>query len=158
MVFDNGLTTDWDPLQQQLSGLFPCSYDPARQNGAFGRSDPAPAPRTATDRVGDLQALLAAARVPGPYVLAGHSNGGLFDLLYASQHPQQVAGLVLIDAVHPGYHRRDIDVIKPFFPPELVAQLEAIACAIPPLQLDYEQVDICTAEAQTAAALSAAPT
>ena len=122
MVFDNGLTTDWDPLQQQLSGLTRvCSYDPARQNGAFGRSDPAPAPRTATDRVGDLHALLAAARVPGPYVLAGHSNGGLFDLLYASQHPQQVAGLVLIDGVHPGYHRRDIEVIKPFFPPELAA-------------------------------------
>ena len=133
-----------------------CSYDPARQNGAFGRSDPAPAPRTATDRVGDLQALLAAARAPGPYVLAGHSNGGLFDLLYASQHPQQVAGLVLIDAaprLPPSRHRRHQAVL----PPEL-AQLEAIACAIPPLQLDYEQVDICTAEAQTAAALSAAPT
>ena len=158
VVFDNGLTTDWYPLQQQLSGLTRvCSYDPARQNGPFGRSDPAPAPRTATDRVRDLHALLAAARVPGPYVLAGHSNGGLFDLLYASQYSQQVVGLVLIDGVHPGYHRRDIEVIKQFFPPETWPELEAIACAIPPLQLDYEQVDICTAEAQTAAALAAAP-
>ncbi|HKO84744.1 MAG TPA: hypothetical protein VJ140_09310, partial [Actinomycetota bacterium] len=40
------------------------------------------------------------AHVPGPYVLAGHSNGGLFTLLYASTYPRQVAGLVLIDAVH----------------------------------------------------------
>jgi pimeloyl-ACP methyl ester carboxylesterase len=158
VVFDNGLTTDWDPLQQQLSGLTRvCSYDPARQNGAFSRSDPAPAPRTATDRAGDLHALLAAARVPGPYVLAGHSNGGLFDLFYASQYSEQVAGLVLIDGVHPEYHRRDIEVIKAFFPPELWPELEAIACAIPPLQIEYEQVDICTAEAQTAAALAAAP-
>jgi pimeloyl-ACP methyl ester carboxylesterase len=158
VVFDNGLTTDWYPLQQRLSGLTRvCSYDPARQNGAFGRSDPAPAPRTAVDRVRDLHALLAAARVPGPYVLAGHSNGGLFDLLYASRHPRQVAGLVLIDGVHPGYHRRDIEVIKRFFPPEVWPQIEAAACAIPALQLDYEQVDICTAEAQTAAALAARP-
>ena len=158
VVFDNGLTTDWYPLQQRLSGLTRvCSYDPARQNGPFGRSDPAPAPRTATDRVRDLHALLAAARVPGPYVLAGHSNGGLFDLLYASRYPQQVAGLILIDGVHPGYHRRDIEVIKPFFPPDVWPQLEAIACAIPPLQIEYEQVDICTAETQTAAALAARP-
>jgi pimeloyl-ACP methyl ester carboxylesterase len=158
VVFDNGLTSDWYALQQRLSGLTRvCSYDPARQNGAFSRSDPAPAQRTAADRVRDLHALLSVARVPGPYVLAGFSNGGLFDLLYASRHPQQVSGLVLIDGVHPSYHRRSIEVFKRFFPPEVWPEIEAAACAIPPLQIEYEQVDICTAEAQTAAALAARP-
>ena len=72
-----------------------CSYD--RSNVPGGHSDPAPKPRTAADVVRDLHRLLAAARVPGPYVLAGHSNGGLFARLYATTYPAQVEGLVLVD-------------------------------------------------------------
>jgi pimeloyl-ACP methyl ester carboxylesterase len=101
--------------------------------------------------------LLAAARVPGPYVLAGHSNGGLFSLLYASRHPKQVAGLVLIDGVHPQYHRRSIAVAKEFVPPEQWDELTRAACGLLPVQLDAEQLDICLAEDQTQAALTAAP-
>jgi pimeloyl-ACP methyl ester carboxylesterase len=158
VVFENGLTTDWYPLQNQLSGSTRvCSYDPARMAGAWGRSDPASAPRDGIDRVGDLHALLAAARVPGPYVLVGHSNGGLFSLLYASRYPAQVAGLVLLDGVHPSYHRRSIAVAKRFAPREHWDQLVAAACGIPPVQLDGERMDICRAEAQTRAALAAHP-
>jgi pimeloyl-ACP methyl ester carboxylesterase len=62
------------------------------------RSDPVRMPRTARDAVADLHALLRAARVPGPYVLVGHSLGGLFVRLYASTYPREVAGLVLVDA------------------------------------------------------------
>ena len=50
--------------------------------------------------VRDLHALLRAARVPGPYVLAGHSMGGLVSRLYAGTYPHQVAGFVSIDAAH----------------------------------------------------------
>jgi pimeloyl-ACP methyl ester carboxylesterase len=158
VVFDNGLTADWYDLQNQLSPLTRvCSYDPARQAGPSGRSDPAPGPRTGLDRVRDLHALLGAARVPGPYVLAGHSNGGLFSLLYASRHPEQVAGMVLIDGVHPDYHRRSIEVAKQFVPRELWSQVIAAACGIPPVQVDAELMDICQAEAQTRAALAAHP-
>lgn len=73
-----------------------CSYDRA----GLGDSDPAPSPRSPDALVGDLHALLARARVPGPYVLVGHSFGGLTLRLYASRHPEQVAGLVLVDASH----------------------------------------------------------
>jgi pimeloyl-ACP methyl ester carboxylesterase len=66
----------------------------------FSRSDPVPMPRTAGDAVADLHALLRAARVPGPYVLAGHSPGGLIVRLYASTYPRQVAGLVQVDALN----------------------------------------------------------
>ncbi len=158
VVFENGLVTDWHALQQRLgSTTRVCSYDPARMAGPWGRSDPAPAPRDAEDRIADLRALLAAARVPGPYVLAGHSNGGLFSLLYASRHPEQVAGLVLIDGVHPQYHRRSIAVAKEFVPPEQWEELTRAACGLLPVQLDAEQLDICLAEDQTTAALAAAP-
>jgi pimeloyl-ACP methyl ester carboxylesterase len=74
------------------------SYDRANTTGAA--SDRAPTPRTANDAVDDLRALLRAADVPGPYVLVGHSVGGLFVRLYASRYPDEVAGLVLVDASH----------------------------------------------------------
>ena len=79
-----------------------CAYDrpgTIRDAGLVSRSDPVPMPRTAEDAVKELHALLRAARVPGPYVLAGHSLGGLIVRLYAGTYPRQVAGLVLIDAV-----------------------------------------------------------
>ena len=59
-------------------------------------------PRTAKDAVADLHALLEAAAVPGPYVLVGHSTGGLIIRLYASTDPKDVAGLVLVDAIPEG--------------------------------------------------------
>jgi pimeloyl-ACP methyl ester carboxylesterase len=65
----------------------------------FSRSDPLPMPRTAQDVVTDLHVLLQAAGVPGPYVLAGHSFGGLFSRLYASTYPDEVAGLIMVDAL-----------------------------------------------------------
>ncbi|MEJ2889550.1 alpha/beta hydrolase [Actinomycetospora aeridis] len=65
------------------------------------RSTPVPQPRTAADVVAELHAVLGAAGVPGPYVLTGHSMGGLFARLYAQTHPDQVAGVVFVDAFSP---------------------------------------------------------
>jgi pimeloyl-ACP methyl ester carboxylesterase len=62
------------------------------------RSSPVAMPRTAQDVVQDLHALLAAAHLPGPYVLVGHSLGGLFARLYAQTYPDQVRALVFVDA------------------------------------------------------------
>lgn len=149
VVFENGLTTDWYALQNRLSARTRvCSYDPARQDGPSSRSDSAPAPRTGRDRVNDLHALLSAANVPGPYVLAAHSNGGLFSLVYASRYPRQVAGLVLIDGVHPDYHRRTFNALKHLYPRNQWSAVWQQFCAIPPLQFDWEQMDICRSEAQ----------
>jgi pimeloyl-ACP methyl ester carboxylesterase len=66
------------------------------------RSDPVPQPTTAKDAVVDLHALLSAAGEAGPYVLAGHSYGGLIVRLYASTYPKEVSGLVLVDALSEG--------------------------------------------------------
>ena len=70
-----------------------CVYDRAN----LGRSDPAPGPRGFRDLVGDLEQLLEAAQIPGPYVLVGTSGGGSITAGYAVAHPQQVAGMVFID-------------------------------------------------------------
>ncbi len=83
----------------QLAGVTRvCRYD--RANNQSGRSDPVATPRTAADVVADLHALLRAADVPGPYVLAGPSVAGLFVRLYAATYPDDVVGLVLVDASH----------------------------------------------------------
>src|SRR6266705_3047611 len=64
----------------------------------FGRSMAVPMSRTARDLVSDLHALLQTAHVPGPYVFAAHSFGGIFARLYASTYPNEVVGMVLVDA------------------------------------------------------------
>ncbi|MBX9627075.1 MAG: alpha/beta hydrolase [Gemmataceae bacterium] len=68
----------------------------------LGSSDPAPTkPRTFRDAARDLHTLLANAKVPGPYVLVGHSVGGLNVRVFADLYPDDVAGVVLVDATHP---------------------------------------------------------
>jgi pimeloyl-ACP methyl ester carboxylesterase len=86
-----------------------CTYDRA----GIGQSDPAPRPRTSADVVQDLHALLERASVPGPYVLVGHSFGGLNMRLYASQYPAEVAGLVLVDSSHEDQYERFAALLRP---------------------------------------------
>jgi pimeloyl-ACP methyl ester carboxylesterase len=74
-----------------------CVYDRAGK----GWSDPVDGPQDAVQIATDLHTLLARANVPGPYVLAGHSFGGLYVLTFAAQYPDQVAGLVLLDSTAP---------------------------------------------------------
>ena len=68
-----------------------------------GRSDQVPMPRKAAALVTEWHDLLATEGVPGPYLLVGHSIGGLFTVLYARTYPDQVAGMVLVDATPPAF-------------------------------------------------------
>ena len=87
----------WEKIQASVSEFTSvCSYDRAGQ----GQSDPAPIPRTCQDMAADLRALLTHAKIPPPYVLVGHSFGGMIVRLYAHLYPQEVTGMVLVDAVH----------------------------------------------------------
>jgi pimeloyl-ACP methyl ester carboxylesterase len=74
-----------------------CVYDRAGR----GWSEPADSPQDATQIATDLHTLLQRGDVPGPFVLAGHSFGGLYVLTYADRYPDEVAGMVLVDSTNP---------------------------------------------------------
>ena len=76
-----------------------CVYDRAGR----GWSEDPDTPQDALAISTDLHTLLHHAGVPGPYVMAGHSFGGLYTLTYAAGHPEDVAGMVLIDSTSPHY-------------------------------------------------------
>jgi pimeloyl-ACP methyl ester carboxylesterase len=97
------------------------------------RSDPAPQPRTSKDMVAELHALLQAAHVPAPYVLVGHSAGGLVVRLYASTYPNEVVGMVLLDST-------SVDVWHRFqaaLTPEQWAKFEPMTISNPELEAVY---------------------
>jgi pimeloyl-ACP methyl ester carboxylesterase len=74
-----------------------CTYDRA----GMGWSEAGPLPRTAGQSAQELHTLLRQARVSGPYVLAGHSSGGLPVRVFAHEYAAEVAGVVLIDSMSP---------------------------------------------------------
>jgi len=67
------------------------------ERAGYGDSDPGPMPRSADRVVRELYGLLTATPVDPPYIVVGHSLGAINALLYASEHPNQVDGLVLLD-------------------------------------------------------------
>jgi pimeloyl-ACP methyl ester carboxylesterase len=135
-----------------------CAYDRpgtliVRDNAPHpNRSDSVPMPRTAADLVADLHALLQAAGVPGPYVLAGHSLGGLVVRLYASTYPGAVDGLVLVD----GLSERLETLLTP---EQWAAYVQRFLLLPPGLEAfrDFERIDFAASAAQTRQAAMAVP-
>ena len=103
-----------------------CAFDRA----GLGWSEPSPNPRTLSSFVDEQHTLLARAGVEPPYVLVGHSAGGLYARVYAHQYPDEVAGMVLVDAGHEDLDER--------LPESLVKTLERgyklSGCLFPLLQ------------------------
>jgi len=93
----------WTYLQPEVANITRiCSYDRA----GYGWSDPSPHPRTASWRVEELHTLLVNANVQSPYVLVGHSLGGMLMRVYAHTYPDEVVGLVLVDSMHEEQYER----------------------------------------------------
>jgi pimeloyl-ACP methyl ester carboxylesterase len=101
VVFESGLMSTvltWHEILPQLAkSTRVVGYD----RPGLGWSDPGREPRTASRIVDELHALLAETKVPPPYLLVGHSFGGLTMLLFAACYPEEICGVVLIDPVAP---------------------------------------------------------
>ncbi len=106
VILDSGLSDTWlhwNKVQPQVAQFTRvCSYDRA----GLGWSDPSPRPRTSRVIAEELHGLLQKAQVPPPYVLVGHSMGGLNVRAYANMYPSEVRGMVLVDAAHPEQYQR----------------------------------------------------
>ena len=101
VVFENGLGA----YMHSWSAVFP---EIGKQTTVFaynrpgyGDSEPVSSPRDGAHVVDELRALLRSRNLVPPYVLVGHSLGGLYMQLFARKYPEEVAGLVLVDSTHP---------------------------------------------------------
>jgi pimeloyl-ACP methyl ester carboxylesterase len=93
-----GSSVSWTYVQPAVAEFTrACAYDRA----GFGRSDRGPLPRTAGRLAAELHALLLNSGQPSPFVLVGHSFGGLVARIFATRYPGVTAGLVLVDPAHP---------------------------------------------------------
>ena len=93
-----GISAHWVLVQRAVSDTTRvCAYDRA----GMGWSEMGPEPRDARQITGELHALLEGASIEGPYVLVGHSFGGLYMQSYAARYPDEVAGVGLVDSSSP---------------------------------------------------------
>jgi pimeloyl-ACP methyl ester carboxylesterase len=101
VVLQSGLgefSSSWARIAGAVAGTTRvCAYDRAGQ----GWSDDAPQIQDGLQAAADLHTLLDRAGENGPYVLVGHSTGGSYAMTYAARYPEQVAGMVLLDASDP---------------------------------------------------------
>ena len=117
-----GVASDtWDFIWPKITAFTRAfRYDRA----GLGQSDAGPHPRTSGLIVDELHTLLKKAKIPGPYILAGHSFGGLNMQLYASRYAHEVVGLALIDSSFPQIRSKIAALLPPAKPNENAALQE----------------------------------
>lgn len=143
VVIDAGLgdwSTTWAKVQPEVARqAHVCTYDRA----GYGWSDAGPLPRDAETFARELRRLLREAGIPGPYVLAGHSLGGLTVRVFAGTFPSDVAGVVLVDSMSPGQIKpssappggRSDPQARAFVPATLLARVGLVRLLAKPLGL-----------------------
>lgn len=111
---------EWSRVQAEVAKTTQvCTYDRA----GMGYSEAGPLPRNAKQFAKELRILLEKANLDGPYVLVGHSLGGLPVRVFAHEYPTQVAGVVLIDSMNLGRLTQPAPEIKP----QAVAQSSGVS-------------------------------
>lgn len=110
IVFEAGLGSYKEVWNKVFPALAASHAVFAYDRPGVGRSANTARPRDAATIVEDLRLLLRARRLKPPYILVGHSAGGLYMQLYARKYPDEVAGLVLVDSTHPTQFEGDGDL------------------------------------------------
>jgi pimeloyl-ACP methyl ester carboxylesterase len=98
-----GTVSNWAWVQPEIAKTTRVCAD---DRAGLGWSDSGPMPRDAVQHAAELRTLLANAGVTGPYVLVGHSLGGLSVRMFADRYPDEVAGMVLVEASNPDGWKR----------------------------------------------------
>jgi pimeloyl-ACP methyl ester carboxylesterase len=153
VVFESGLGNDWSGWEQVAGEVAADARVFAYSRPGYGKSEPTDEPRDASHIVEGLRALLAERHYAPPYVLVGHSFGGTYMELFAKAHPDEVAGLVLVDPRHRDFSRacEDAALTGCGIPAEIVATL-------PPVQIaEYEAFARSSEQIAAAGAFGAYP-
>lgn len=95
-----------------------CTYDRA----GLGQSEPGNKPRTSEEIATQLHTLLHEANLPGPYILVGHSLGGIHTRIFNSKYPEEVAGIIFVDSSHDEQEERYIAQLPEEFKPMYLEQ------------------------------------
>lgn len=113
VILEAGLgtpTAGWGFIQPAIAARTRvCSYDRA----GIGFSDPGPHPSSVKNIVDDMERLFSNSEIQAPYVLVGHSYGGMVVRHFTDRHPESVVGLVLLDSTHEDQAKHVYD-IRPF--------------------------------------------
>lgn len=97
VIFESGFGTGMGAWRKVAPALADAARVVAYSRAGHGKSDARPEPRSIEQSTNELEQLIAAARLAPPFVLVGHSYGGLLARSFAARHPGQIAGLVLVD-------------------------------------------------------------
>jgi len=101
VVFENGLAAKMRWWKKIIPEISKDASTFAYNRPGYGKSDTVPTPRDGRHIVDELRSFLRSKGLNPPYVLVGHSLGGLYMQLFARRYPEEVTGLVLIDSTHP---------------------------------------------------------
>lgn len=131
VVFEAGLGDSLDTWNPIWPAIAKQTTIVAYSRAGFGRSDAAPADRSARREVTELHALLTRLQLPGPYVLVGRSYGGILVRLYTSLYSNEVAGLVIVEGTHEQQVKR-WGMIDSSYPPAFRAFFDSVLRTKPP--------------------------
>lgn len=101
VIFENGLGGSMEWWRKVFPEIAKTTTTFAYNRPGYGKSDPASTPRDGRHIVDELRSLLRCKGLHPPYVLVGHSLGGLYMQLFARRYPDEVHALVLVDSTHP---------------------------------------------------------
>ncbi|MDY6857521.1 MAG: alpha/beta hydrolase [Thermodesulfobacteriota bacterium] len=105
VVFENGLDGKMYWWNKVIPEIWKDSTTLAYNNPGYGSSDPMSTPRDGLHIVDELRVFLKSNGLKPPYILVGHSVGGLYMQLFARLYPEDLAGLVLVDSTHPNHFK-----------------------------------------------------
>jgi pimeloyl-ACP methyl ester carboxylesterase len=146
VIFEGGFGTgiaSWSTVQKDVAAFAQTvSYDRA----GLGQSDPGPKPRSAKQIATELHAALQKSGIKPPYVMVGHSFGGIYVRVFADLYPKEVVGIVLIDPSQESFN----DWLEKNLPDRLKAAQSDVAKAQEGVQAEFASLATSYAQARAA--------
>ncbi len=157
VIFESGFGTGLGAWRKVAPEVAKTARTVTYSRAGYGTSDPRPEPRTIQQSSAELDQLVASARLAPPFILVGHSYGGLLARAFAARHPDWVAGMVLVDPSDERFNpalrrldaRRALDDDKQFaamvpakFQPELKLLQPVLDAGSLPAPLDARLPDV----------------